>query len=156
MVYNFGNTQIETIPAGAHYGAFGDVKVQEVTTKTKHYFVLVLLLQLEAARRTGVRWTLEKKYVLNGRGRGQLLADLCSWTGRTWTVADLEKFDPEATFVGNTAQVLVHHKLTNGKTEAVAGTLLPAAGKEVNVSNDFVRAKDKAQLTAVDATLGGA
>jgi hypothetical protein len=145
MIYNLIS---QTVPTGAHYGVCADVIVGEVSIKKKVYFVLTLLLQLEAARRNGVRWEITKKYVLNGRGRSQLIADLCSLTGRVWTLADLEQFDPEATFLNKTVQVIVHQRISNGQSEAVAGTLLSAGNMEVKVSDDFVREKDKSAQSA--------
>jgi hypothetical protein len=149
--YNFITRQ-EMVPTGPQFGAIADLKVEQATEKSaKNHYILTLLLQLEAARKNGMRWIVAKKYVLNSRGLAVLLNDLTMWTGRIWTSADMDDFDPEVTFYGKTVQILIHNKKVNGKLETVPGGLLPTGAKVVKVSDNFVREKDQVNQPAQPA-----
>src|SRR5687768_2717528 len=110
MGLNLLNPKKEKLEAGPHLCVFADVVVTEPKSD-KDFHKLKLMLETKATRRNGNRWEVPLEYSLNPRGRAKLQADIASWRGTPPSKAELEDFDPEATFLGKTVLAMIHDKI---------------------------------------------
>jgi hypothetical protein len=152
MRLNLSNPKKEKLEPGAHVCVFADVVVTEPEGENG-FHKLKLMLETKATRRNGKRWVVPLEYTLNPRGRVKLQADIASWRGTPLSKAESDDLDPEDTFLGKTATVLMHEKIVFGKEETVPGSLLPPGEAVLTVSPGFVRehVKKEQEKAAIEA-----
>jgi hypothetical protein len=136
-------TQRELPPKGVQHGIFVDVVEGEMADKRgKKYKTLRLTAQIAAVKSNGQRFMAGTTYNLDdNRGVKRLIDDLKIWRG-TSAIPNLDQFDPEAEFLGK--HFVCEPKIVNedGQKSIQLNGFRPDPEKRVNVTAEFVRAKD--------------
>jgi hypothetical protein len=132
----------ERPPLGTYPGVFVDAIEGKVTIKKRTYPTLTLVLEIEKTNSYGLRFIIERRYILNTRGQRTLLRDAQEWLApKGLSKEERKKFVPATVFVGKACMATVAYEPEDGRTVARAAAFMPAGDKKLTPSGKYVRAE---------------
>jgi hypothetical protein len=132
----------ERPPLGTHAGVFVDAIEGTTKVKKRTYQTLTLVIEIDRTNSYGLRFIIERRYILNTRGQRNLLRDAQEWlAAKGLSKEDRKKFVPATVFVGNPCMVTVAYEAEDGRTVARAAAFMPAGEKKLAPSGKYVRAQ---------------